>query len=55
MDKELLCRITDDVILWKIINYSKQVCQMIDNELEIFREFYKNGKIEEHSIKWGYN
>ena len=28
---------------------------MIDNELKIFREFYKNGKIEERSIKWNYN
>ncbi len=55
IDKELLCRITEDIILWEIINYIKQVCQVIDNELKIFREFYKNGKIEERSIKWNYN
>lgn len=55
IDKELLHRIIDDMILWKIIAYIKQVCQMIDKELPIFREFYINGKIEEYSIKWNYN
>ena len=53
--KELLYRITDGVILWKIVNYIKQVCQVIDKELKLFREFYKNGKIEDHGIRWNYS
>ncbi len=55
IDKDLLYRITDDVILWEIVNYIRQVCQVIDKELKLFREFYKNGKIEEHGIKWNYS
>jgi hypothetical protein len=55
IDKELLCRITDDVILWKIIKYLKHVCQEINKELENFTKFHKNGRFEVERIRWDFN
>jgi hypothetical protein len=55
IDIELLSRITDEIILWEIIKYLKQICQEIDKELANFMKFIKDGKIEEPHIKWHYN
>jgi hypothetical protein len=54
IDKELLYRITEDIILWEIIKYLNQICHEISRELKTFMQFHKNGWIKEEGIRWNH-
>lgn len=55
LDIKLLSSLTDNILIWEITKYLRQVCIKIEKELKNFYEFYRTGKIEKESMKWKYD
>ncbi len=55
IDKETLCSLRDNYILWIFVNYTKQICVEVNRRLEIYLDIKRKGKYEVPGLKWSFN
>lgn len=55
IDKQLLYSLQNIDIIWIFIEYVKQICNRIKDELKVFKIIQKSGKYEEPVVKWDFN